>query len=32
MAWAAAADERRGPYSPCPCGSGRKLRFCHGAA
>ena len=32
MAWAAAADERGGPYSPCPCGSGRKLRFCHGAA
>ncbi|MGW8267344.1 MAG: anaerobic sulfatase maturase [Longimicrobiales bacterium] len=30
MAWTAAADERRGRYSPCPCGSGRKFRFCHG--
>ncbi len=26
----AAEDARRGPYAPCPCGSGRKLRFCHG--
>ena len=21
---------KRGPYQPCPCGSGRKFRFCHG--
>ena len=21
---------RRGAYQPCPCGSGRKFRFCHG--
>lgn len=26
----AAVDARRGPYSPCPCGSGQKFRFCHG--
>ncbi len=26
----AAEDERAGPYRPCPCGSGRKFRFCHG--
>ena len=26
----AAEDARRGPYAPCPCGSGRKFRFCHG--
>jgi len=25
-----AQDRRLGPYQPCPCGSGRKLRFCHG--
>ena len=31
MQWVASADARRGPYAPCPCGSGRKLRFCHGA-
>ena len=30
MAWTAAEDNRRGPYRPCPCGSGRKFRFCHG--
>ena len=30
MAWVAAEDARRGPYSPCPCGSGHKFRFCHG--
>jgi uncharacterized protein len=23
-------DARRGAYEPCPCGSGRKFRFCHG--
>lgn len=26
----AAADKQRGPYAPCPCGSGKKFRFCHG--
>jgi uncharacterized protein len=25
-----AEDTRKGPYQPCPCGSGRKFRFCHG--
>jgi len=30
MALIAAEDNRRGPYVPCSCGSGRKFRFCHG--
>jgi uncharacterized protein len=30
MASVAEADARRGPYAPCPCGSGQKFRFCHG--
>ncbi len=30
MATVAARDARAGPYSPCPCGSGAKLKFCHG--
>ena len=30
MAWVAAEDEKHGPYQPCPCGSGKKFRFCHG--
>jgi uncharacterized protein len=30
MASIAADDLRRGPYQPCPCGSGQKFRFCHG--
>jgi uncharacterized protein len=30
MAITASEDKRRGPYAPCPCGSGRKFRFCHG--
>lgn len=30
MAWVAAEDEKRGAYQPCPCGSGKKFRFCHG--
>jgi uncharacterized protein len=30
MALIAAEDAKRGPYQPCPCGSGRKFRFCHG--
>jgi uncharacterized protein len=24
-------DRRRDAYAPCPCGSGTKFRFCHGA-
>lgn len=30
MALMATADARRDPYQPCPCGSGKKFRFCHG--
>ena len=30
MAMIAAEDAKRGPYVPCPCGSGKKFRFCHG--
>ena len=30
MAWVAAEDARRDPYAPCPCGGGRKFKFCHG--
>jgi uncharacterized protein len=30
MAITAAEDEKRGPYQPCPCGNGKKFRFCHG--
>ena len=30
MATVNAEDERRGPYVDCPCGSGKKFRFCHG--
>ena len=30
MATVRAEDQRRGPYVPCPCGSGEKFRFCHG--
>ncbi|WP_245623746.1 anaerobic sulfatase maturase [Paraburkholderia nodosa] len=30
MALTIAEDKRRGVYAPCPCGSGRKFRFCHG--
>lgn len=26
----AALDARRDGYKPCPCGSGKKFRFCHG--
>jgi uncharacterized protein len=32
MTMVAAEDARRGPYQPCPCGSGVKFRFCHGRA
>jgi uncharacterized protein len=31
MALVAIEDEKRGVYQPCPCGSGGKFRFCHGA-
>jgi len=31
MASIEADDKERGAYAPCPCGSGRKFRFCHGA-
>jgi len=30
MGLTAAQDAERDPYAPCPCGSGRKFRFCHG--
>jgi uncharacterized protein len=30
MSWIAAEDARGGPYRLCPCGSGKKFRFCHG--
>ena len=30
MAWLAKEDARRPPYQPCPCGAGRKFKFCHG--
>ena len=30
MTLIAAEDAKRGPYQPCPCGSGKKFRFCHG--
>jgi uncharacterized protein len=30
MAWVKAEDAKRDAYSSCPCGSGRKFKFCHG--
>jgi uncharacterized protein len=30
MTLLAAEDAKRGPCQPCPCGSGKKFRFCHG--
>jgi uncharacterized protein len=30
MALVREEDETRGVYRPCPCGSGKKFRFCHG--
>jgi uncharacterized protein len=30
MARISKEDEKAGPYRPCPCGSGKKFRFCHG--
>jgi uncharacterized protein len=32
MALARARDAAAGPHSPCTCGSGAKLEFCHGTA
>jgi uncharacterized protein len=31
MASIAAEDGKNGPYQNCPCGSGKKFRFCHGS-
>ena len=30
MAFVKAEDAKRDPYQPCPCGSGKKFKFCHG--
>lgn len=30
VAFIAHEDAKRGPYEPCPCGNGKKFRFCHG--
>jgi uncharacterized protein len=30
MLWVRNEDAKRDPYKPCPCGSGRKFKFCHG--
>ncbi len=30
MEWVAAEDTKRGRNDPCPCGSGRKFKNCHG--
>ena len=30
MEWVAAQDKQRGRNDPCPCGSGRKFKVCHG--
>ncbi|MBV8106187.1 MAG: anaerobic sulfatase maturase [Hyphomicrobiales bacterium] len=30
MLWVKAEDAKRDPYAPCPCGGGRKFKFCHG--
>jgi uncharacterized protein len=30
MALTAAEDDKRGRYELCPCGNGKKFRFCHG--
>jgi uncharacterized protein len=30
MAWIKAEDSKRDPYQLCPCGSGKKFKFCHG--
>ncbi|MEH6355158.1 MAG: anaerobic sulfatase maturase [Marinobacter sp.] len=31
MDWVADEDKKRDQYAPCPCGSGKKFRFCHGS-
>ncbi len=30
MQWVKSEDAKRDPYSPCPCGNGKKFKFCHG--
>jgi uncharacterized protein len=30
MTWLAAEDAKASAYRFCPCGSGRKFKFCHG--
>ena len=30
MAFVKAEDAKRDPYQPCPCGNGKKFKFCHG--
>ena len=30
MEWVKADDAKRGRNDPCPCGSGRKFKHCHG--
>ena len=30
MAWIKAEDAKRDPYQLCPCGNGKKFKFCHG--
>jgi uncharacterized protein len=30
MLWVKSEDAKRNPYAPCPCGGGRKFKFCHG--
>ena len=30
MLWVKGEDAKRDPYAPCPCGGGRKFKFCHG--
>ena len=30
MEWVAAQDKERGRNDPCPCGSGKKFKACHG--
>jgi uncharacterized protein len=30
MAWVKNEDSKRDPYAPCPCGNGKKFKFCHG--
>jgi serine-type anaerobic sulfatase-maturating enzyme len=32
MAWTASQDAKRGRNDPCPCGSSRKWKHCHGSA